>query len=60
MRDDSTSQDKYDLLVIPGGAKGAETISSSSPVQHLVRRYVQEGKLVGMICAGNMFEAFLF
>ncbi|PSR78630.1 hypothetical protein PHLCEN_2v7377 [Hermanssonia centrifuga] len=46
--------DKYDLLVIPGGAKGAETISSSSPVQHLVRRYLQEGKYVGMVCAGSL------
>ncbi|KAI0766274.1 DJ-1 [Irpex lacteus] len=46
--------DKFDLLVIPGGAKGAETISSSSPVQHLVRRYLEEGKFVGMICAGSL------
>ena len=56
MRDGSDTrdgQDKYDLLVIPGGAKGAETMSQSSPVQHLVRRYIQEGKYVGMICAGT-------
>jgi len=46
--------DKYDLLVIPGGAKGAETMSSSSPVQHLVREYLKEGKYVGMICAGSL------
>ncbi|KAI0084726.1 DJ-1 [Irpex rosettiformis] len=46
--------DKFDLLVIPGGAKGAETISSSSPVQHLVRRYLEEGKFVGMVCAGSL------
>lgn len=46
-------QDKYDLLVIPGGAKGAETISGNSPVQHLVREYLQTGKFVGMICAGE-------
>ncbi|KAF7795069.1 hypothetical protein EIP86_006213 [Pleurotus ostreatoroseus] len=43
--------DTYDLLVIPGGAKGAETMSGSSPVQHLVRRYLEEGKYVGMVCA---------
>ncbi|EKM57044.1 uncharacterized protein PHACADRAFT_160579 [Phanerochaete carnosa HHB-10118-sp] len=46
--------DKFDLLVIPGGAKGAETISTSSPVQHLVRRFLDEGKFVGMICAGSL------
>ncbi|THH30992.1 hypothetical protein EUX98_g3173 [Antrodiella citrinella] len=46
--------DKYDLLVIPGGAKGAETISASEPVLHLVRAYVDAGKHVGMICAGSL------
>lgn len=46
--------DKFDLLVIPGGAKGAETISTNSPVQHLVRRFLDEGKFVGMICAGSL------
>lgn len=51
-----TLKDKYDLIVIPGGAKGAETISSSSPVQHLVRRFLDEGKFVGMICAGTLLE----
>ncbi|EJF63865.1 DJ-1 [Dichomitus squalens] len=46
--------DKFDLLVIPGGAKGAETISNSSPVQHLVRQFLEAGKYVGMICAGSL------
>ncbi|TFK91634.1 DJ-1 [Polyporus arcularius HHB13444] len=50
----AATPDKYDLLVIPGGAKGAETISGSSPVQHLVRRYLEDGKFVGMICAGSL------
>ncbi|KAJ3509590.1 hypothetical protein NLJ89_g5140 [Agrocybe chaxingu] len=43
--------DKYDLLVIPGGAKGAETMSSHPSVQELVRKYIESNKLVGMICA---------
>ncbi|KAI0659358.1 DJ-1 [Cubamyces menziesii] len=50
----AATPDKYDLLVIPGGAKGAETISSNSSVQHLVREYLQAGKYVGMICAGSL------
>ncbi|KAI0646564.1 DJ-1 [Trametes meyenii] len=50
----ASTPDKYDLLVIPGGAKGAETISSSSPVQHLVREYIKAEKYVGMICAGSL------
>ena len=45
-------KDKHDLLVIPGGAQGAETISKHPSVQELVRRYLDSGKLVGMICAG--------
>ncbi|KAI0714222.1 DJ-1 [Fomitopsis betulina] len=44
----------YDLLVIPGGAKGAETISTDSAVQHLVREYLENDKYVGMICAGSL------
>jgi len=46
--------DKHDLLVIPGGAQGAETISKHPSVQELVRRYIEGGKLVGMICAGSL------
>ncbi|KAI0711390.1 DJ-1 [Earliella scabrosa] len=50
----ASTSDKFDLLVIPGGAKGAQTISESSPVQHLVREYIDAGKFVGMICAGSL------
>jgi len=46
--------DKYDLLVIPGGAQGAETMSKHPSVQELVRRYLDKGNLVGMICAGSL------
>ncbi|KAI6139614.1 class I glutamine amidotransferase-like protein [Pisolithus thermaeus] len=37
--------DKYDALVIPGGLKGAETLSQSTEVQTLI---------VAMICAGSL------
>jgi len=46
--------DKYDLLVIPGGAKGADTISKNSAVQELVRDYLEQHRFVGMICAGSL------
>ncbi|KAF5325067.1 hypothetical protein D9619_009893 [Psilocybe cf. subviscida] len=46
--------DQYDLLVIPGGAKGAETMAKHPSVQELVRRYIERNKLVGMICAGSL------
>ena len=45
--------------MIPGGAKGAETISHNSEVQDLIRYYHQEPKkLVGMICAGKLANSF--
>ncbi|KAF8902523.1 class I glutamine amidotransferase-like protein [Gymnopilus junonius] len=46
--------DIFDLVVIPGGAKGAETMSKHPSVQELVRRYIERNKLVGMICAGSL------
>lgn len=46
-------KDKFDVLVIPGGAKGAETISKNPAVQTLIREYLSKEKLVGMICAGG-------
>ncbi|CAK5272760.1 unnamed protein product [Mycena citricolor] len=44
----------YDVLVIPGGVKGAETLSQNADVQALVREFLRAGKFVGMICAGSM------
>ncbi|KAF7343024.1 Glutathione-independent glyoxalase DJR-1.1 [Mycena venus] len=43
----------YDALVIPGGAKGAETMSKNTAVQSLVRDFLAKDKIVGMICAGS-------
>jgi len=48
------SPTSYDALVIPGGAKGAETMSKSAAVQGLVREFLAQGKIVGMICAGSL------
>ena len=45
-------QDNFELLVIPGGAQGAETLSRDSRVQSLIQGYIKAGKYVGMICAG--------
>ncbi|KIM85741.1 hypothetical protein PILCRDRAFT_816947 [Piloderma croceum F 1598] len=49
-----SSGEKYDILVIPGGAQGAATISKSEAVQDLVREFIKEDKIVGMICAGSL------
>ncbi|KAJ8489014.1 hypothetical protein ONZ45_g13744 [Pleurotus djamor] len=44
----------FDSLVIPGGAVGASTLSKSTDVQELVREYLKQDKVVGMICAGSL------
>jgi len=44
----------FDALVVPGGAKGAETLSGNKTVQGLVKEFIENKKLVGMICAGSL------
>ena len=44
----------YTIIVIPGGAKGAATLSESSAVQSLLQKFETEGKWVGTICAGSL------
>jgi GMP synthase-like glutamine amidotransferase len=53
-------QDKFDLLVVPGGAKGADTISKNPVVQELVQDFYRAGKLLGFICNGEQTDAFKF
>ncbi|KAM6501201.1 Class I glutamine amidotransferase-like protein [Amanita muscaria] len=48
------SPDKYNLLVVPGGAKGADTISKNPIVKELVKEYYTAGKLLGFICNGSL------
>lgn len=45
---------EYDCIVIPGGAKGVETISANADVQALVGAMYAKGKVVGAICAGSL------
>jgi len=44
----------HDILIVPGGAKGADTISKSPKVQDLLLKHHKGGKFVGMICAGSL------
>ncbi|KAG9087366.1 hypothetical protein FS749_002959 [Ceratobasidium sp. UAMH 11750] len=44
----------YDVVVVPGGAKGAETISANSECLKIIRWQHEAGKLVAMICAGSL------
>ncbi|KAF8327232.1 DJ-1 [Cantharellus anzutake] len=52
--DDVNDPLSYDALLIPGGAKGAETLSNNAKVQELVRTFISKKNIVGMICAGTL------
>jgi 4-methyl-5(b-hydroxyethyl)-thiazole monophosphate biosynthesis len=41
----------FDAIVIPGGARGAENIAADVPSMTIIRRALQDGKLVAAICA---------
>lgn len=45
---------EFDAIVVPGGAKGAETISGNKDVQALLTAMYGDGKIVACICAGSL------
>ncbi|KAG8905572.1 hypothetical protein FRB99_008630, partial [Tulasnella sp. 403] len=51
---DLENPQSFDALIIPGGAKGADTMSNSPAAQQLVKDYYSQGKVVGMVCAGSL------
>ena len=44
----------YTIAIIPGGAKGAATLSESKAVQSLLQNFEKQRKYVGAICAGSL------
>ncbi|KAB5588825.1 4-methyl-5(b-hydroxyethyl)-thiazole monophosphate biosynthesis [Ceratobasidium theobromae] len=54
---ESVQKDKYqdyDVIIVPGGAKGADTISTNTECLKIIRWQHEAGKLVAMICAGPL------
>lgn len=49
-----TEPGDYSIVVVPGGAKGAATLSESNAVQSLLQKFEKDGKFVGAICAGSL------
>ncbi|PWY99653.1 DJ-1 [Testicularia cyperi] len=45
---------EYDAIIVPGGVKGAETISSNEDVQKLLSAMYGKAKIVACICAGSL------
>jgi protein deglycase len=44
----------FDILVLPGGAKGAKFLASSKDILATVRDFVKAGKIVAAICAAPL------
>jgi len=48
---DEVMQERFDLVVLPGGLPGADHLRDDARVQSLVRQQSDAGRLVGAICA---------
>ncbi|CAO3651401.1 unnamed protein product [Cunninghamella echinulata] len=46
--------DGFDAIIIPGGLKGAETLTNDVSVQDLIKSYYGANKIVAFICAGTL------
>lgn len=46
--------EEYDAIIVPGGVKGAETISQNDDVTKLLSAFAAKGKVVAAICAGSL------
>ncbi|XP_037514729.1 Parkinson disease protein 7 homolog [Rhipicephalus sanguineus] len=55
--DEATSQCPYDVIVLPGGLKGAESLAASPAVGKLLKEQEKCGRLIAAICAGNSKQA---
>ncbi len=49
-----STDDKYDVVIIPGGDKGSEEMSKNHAVGNLLQQHYTKGKLVAAICAGRI------
>jgi protein DJ-1 len=47
------SPESYDILILPGGAPGAKTFSTTNEVTQLIASFRSQGKYVAAICAGT-------
>ena len=47
-----STDDKYDVVIIPGGDKGSAAMAKNLAVGNLLQQHYTKGKLVAAICAG--------
>ena len=43
--------EEFDMVVLPGGMPGTLNLKEHDGVRHVIRKYADEGRLVGAICA---------
>lgn len=48
---DQVDPDQFDMLVLPGGQPGTDTLNADPRVHQVVKRFHADGKLIGAICA---------
>lgn len=51
--DEKTEEDEFDMIVLPGGLKGAENLSRNPYVRKIVERLYKKGAIVAAICAST-------
>jgi putative intracellular protease/amidase len=51
-----STDDKYDVVIVPGGDKGSNAMSKNLAVGNLLQQHYTNGKLVAAICAGMILE----
>ncbi|AYD40739.1 DJ-1 family protein [Clostridium fermenticellae] len=45
-------ESEYDALIVPGGMPGAENLKNNDRVINLIKKFNNENKILGAICAG--------
>lgn len=48
---EDVDEDDYDMVVLPGGSKGAKNILESGDADRLIRKFAGEEKFIAAICA---------
>ena len=54
---DAVKADAFDMIVLPGGQPGSDTMNADARVISLIKEFAQKGKLVGAICAAPIVLA---
>jgi putative intracellular protease/amidase len=49
-----STDDKFDVVIVPGGDKGVKEMSKNLAVGNLLQQHYTKGKLVAAICAGRI------